>query len=324
MTSLAKALAIVAGLNGEQDPAQIDELLTSPNSYEITDAIVSTAEGVDDPRQKQSILYGLQRAVSQIARDVDAATDAESIQRLLPEIDKLLANWDDPNNPPGHGLDDYDNPVHELQAILGIEHDGLWGTNTTEALIAYEIDSLTVGFAGDFSIDTRQFDAINNYALANTFDAYMERNRAISSATEIATLEGQLDTQTQTLNEFISEEFERCTGEAIDLSEANPFADILQDFEAYDQIADEQSEAYVHVADAVQSACGHYLERIEDPAAKEELITNLASELEQPLQQAVEQGIQAANEARELERFRDGMITERIFSNWNIPNPFLR
>ena len=148
----------------------------------------------------------------------------------------------------------------------------------------------------------------------------MDRGRAIAAATEITGLEVQLDRQTQALNDFISEEFERCTGEAIDLSDANPFADILQDFQAYDQVAEEQSEAYVRVADAIQAACGHYLDRIEDPAIQAELVTNLASQLEQPLQTAVTEGIAAANRAHEHETFRSGVSAQRIFSSWGLPD----
>ncbi|MEM9469427.1 MAG: hypothetical protein AAF988_04630 [Pseudomonadota bacterium] len=308
MSTLTQALATALELSGEpQLPTVEPSLLTEPTNV-ITSEIVGATDGLTD-FEKIRLRIALENAAQQIQEELDAETKAENVQRLIPQVDAIVSqvnSWTIDQETEIGVKDNTGSPIYELQVVINsFKQEGLLGDETATDLLNY----LT---------STEQFDWLSNHpslehALSKLApEAYETYTLQAEHAAEIAALSNQNGITTQAYNDLIASEFERCTGEIIDLSSTDPFADILQEFQAFDQIVDEETEAYDLVAEAINGACGHYLDLVQDEEVKAELVSSLASRLEQPLKDAVQDGIKTANTTHTAKSFISGMN----FSNW--------
>lgn len=302
---LKEAIGVVAGLAGDPTGVDLEKLLEGGYRSELSRSVVRHIQGVADPRTRRSIKWVLSDVVTQLDQAVEQARRAKTIAGMLPQIEKILADWTDPSKAPRTDLPDHENPIHILQKELGVTHDGKFGEKVSEALLRYETSGIQNGFAGGHTIDTRQYPALHDYLRTNSRTAFDARNSAIEAKARIAGL-----------NQFIASEFEKCTGTVIDLTKDDPFKGILQEVTAFAQTAEETPIAHGKVAQAIIGACGRYLNQIKDEGLKASLVEKLATKLEEPLNDAVQTAINDANHEFALERFQAGRDHEagRVYS----------
>ncbi|MEM8833786.1 MAG: hypothetical protein AAGB32_04515 [Pseudomonadota bacterium] len=309
LTEALRAALTAVGIGAEDPPAAspADFFATVPEI--LTQQVGQLDEfiaGENDPQTLGGIEWRLQNLARQAAERSAIIQTAEVLAEQLPEINSIIANYDGPDFP----VEDTYGAIRRVQSTLDVEIDGEFGPATARALTKFLTDNVNsdVSIVAELNID--DLHCLQRFLRTNASPEYSEYQTAAGLVedlgAEIEIRDGALigaasdiSAQSTRMNEIIQGAITQCTGVAVDLNGEDPFGNIVQEItDQYAQTADEVAIAGVNVARVVAEQCGHFLEGA-DPDVVDEAITNIASLIETPLQEAVQERIVEARIAAE-------------------------